>query len=190
MPGLMIDREILLEAPAEVVWRTITEPDQITQWFADRVVIEDWSKYPAGTKGVPGDWKPQNWGKATYDFAVVEVDENGLNGNDVAGFGFSWPRHRAGDDIEGQPLLRRRFRLGHEFRREFGICGDEGRPRGLACIAFLRKRPNCDPAFGIVEQDLREGGDHSEVRGDRMIGAFCVGHRSPRPSAIPPTQGN
>jgi hypothetical protein len=41
---------------------------------ADRVVIDDWSKYPVGTKGVPGDWKPQNWGKADYDFAVVEVD--------------------------------------------------------------------------------------------------------------------
>jgi uncharacterized protein YndB with AHSA1/START domain len=37
MPGLVIDRDILIEAPVEVVWRTITEPDQITQWFADRV---------------------------------------------------------------------------------------------------------------------------------------------------------
>ncbi|HEY3064524.1 MAG TPA: DUF3047 domain-containing protein [Methylomirabilota bacterium] len=41
---------------------------------ADQVVIEDWSKYAVGTKGVPGDWKTQNWGKATYDFAVVEID--------------------------------------------------------------------------------------------------------------------
>jgi hypothetical protein len=31
MPGLVIDREVLIEAPAEVVWRTITEPDQISQ---------------------------------------------------------------------------------------------------------------------------------------------------------------
>ncbi len=37
MSGLVIDREVLIEAPAEVVWRTITEPDQITRWFADRV---------------------------------------------------------------------------------------------------------------------------------------------------------
>jgi uncharacterized protein YndB with AHSA1/START domain len=29
MPGLMIEREIAIEAPVEVVWRTITEPDQI-----------------------------------------------------------------------------------------------------------------------------------------------------------------
>ena len=37
MPGLMIDRDVLIEAPVEVVWRTITEPDQMSQWFADRV---------------------------------------------------------------------------------------------------------------------------------------------------------
>src|SRR3979411_2690844 len=37
MPGLMIDRDILIEAPAEVVGRPITEPAQMSQWFADRV---------------------------------------------------------------------------------------------------------------------------------------------------------
>jgi uncharacterized protein YndB with AHSA1/START domain len=37
MTGLVIEREILIEAPADVVWRTITEPDQMSQWFADRV---------------------------------------------------------------------------------------------------------------------------------------------------------
>jgi uncharacterized protein YndB with AHSA1/START domain len=39
MPGLLIEREVVIEAPVEVVWRTITEPDQITQWFADRVEL-------------------------------------------------------------------------------------------------------------------------------------------------------
>jgi uncharacterized protein YndB with AHSA1/START domain len=37
MAGLAIEREVLIEAPAEVVWRTITEPDQMSLWFADRV---------------------------------------------------------------------------------------------------------------------------------------------------------
>jgi uncharacterized protein YndB with AHSA1/START domain len=37
MPGLVIEREILIEAPAEVVWRIITEPAQMSRWFADRV---------------------------------------------------------------------------------------------------------------------------------------------------------
>ena len=39
MSGLVIEREVLIEAPAEAVWRTITEPDQITQWFASRVEL-------------------------------------------------------------------------------------------------------------------------------------------------------
>jgi uncharacterized protein YndB with AHSA1/START domain len=39
MPGLAIEREVVIEAPAEVVWRTITEPDQMSQWFAKRVEL-------------------------------------------------------------------------------------------------------------------------------------------------------
>ena len=39
MAELRIEREIMIDAPVEVVWRTITEPDQISQWFADRVEL-------------------------------------------------------------------------------------------------------------------------------------------------------
>ncbi len=35
-----IERDIVIDAPVEVVWRTITEPDQISQWFADKVELE------------------------------------------------------------------------------------------------------------------------------------------------------
>jgi len=42
MPDLTISREVVIEAPVDVVWRTITEPGQMSEWFADRVdlVIE------------------------------------------------------------------------------------------------------------------------------------------------------
>jgi uncharacterized protein YndB with AHSA1/START domain len=40
MADLTIEREILIEAPAEVVWRIVTEPDQMTLWFASRVDLE------------------------------------------------------------------------------------------------------------------------------------------------------
>ena len=40
MTDLTIEREIVIDAPADVVWRTITEPDQIAQWFADRVELD------------------------------------------------------------------------------------------------------------------------------------------------------
>ncbi|HXA31664.1 MAG TPA: SRPBCC domain-containing protein [Acidimicrobiales bacterium] len=39
MADLVIERDVLIEASIQVVWRTITEPDQISQWFADRVEL-------------------------------------------------------------------------------------------------------------------------------------------------------
>jgi hypothetical protein len=41
---------------------------------AEQVVIEDWSKPAATTRGVPPEWKGQNWGSPKYDFAI-EVDD-------------------------------------------------------------------------------------------------------------------
>jgi len=42
-----------------------------TAWAADRVVVEDWRSYPVGTRGIPGEWKEQTWGKPTYDLEIV-----------------------------------------------------------------------------------------------------------------------
>jgi uncharacterized protein YndB with AHSA1/START domain len=35
-----IEREIVIDAPQSVVWRILTEPDQIVLWFADHVTLE------------------------------------------------------------------------------------------------------------------------------------------------------
>jgi uncharacterized protein YndB with AHSA1/START domain len=35
-----IEKEILIEAPIDVVWRVVTEPDQITQWFIDEAELD------------------------------------------------------------------------------------------------------------------------------------------------------
>jgi uncharacterized protein YndB with AHSA1/START domain len=40
MTDLTIEREIVIDAPIDVVWHTITAPDQITQWFADEVTLD------------------------------------------------------------------------------------------------------------------------------------------------------
>ena len=41
------------------------------------VLIEDWKGYKAGTTGLPGDWKAQNWGSPNYDnIKIVERPEN------------------------------------------------------------------------------------------------------------------
>jgi hypothetical protein len=42
-----------------------------TAWAADRVVVEDWRSYPLGTRGIPGDWKGQSWGRPTYDLEIA-----------------------------------------------------------------------------------------------------------------------
>lgn len=43
-------------------------------WAADRVVIEDWKKPPLGAKGIPRDWKGQNWGSPAYDMTIEDND--------------------------------------------------------------------------------------------------------------------
>jgi uncharacterized protein YndB with AHSA1/START domain len=40
MADIGIEREVDIDAPVDVVWRTITEPDQIVQWFAERVELD------------------------------------------------------------------------------------------------------------------------------------------------------
>jgi len=86
--GLMIEREILIDAPAEVVWRTITEPDQITQWFADRVdlVIE------------PGAHGYMGFGEQGGPVVVETVDP-------PARFSFRWNHPRDQEPVAGNSML-------------------------------------------------------------------------------------
>jgi uncharacterized protein YndB with AHSA1/START domain len=111
--GLVIEREVVIEAPAEVVWRTITEPDQMTQWFADRVelVVEPGARgyLGFGEQGGP---------------VVVEVVEP------PARFAFRWNYPRGEEPAAGNSVLveftltpegeeRTRLRVtesGHELR--------------------------------------------------------------------------
>jgi len=40
MSTYTIERDIEIEAPVDVVWRTITEPEQIRTWFTDAAELE------------------------------------------------------------------------------------------------------------------------------------------------------
>ena len=88
MPGLGIDREVLIEAPVEVVWRTITEPGQMSQWFADRVelVIEPGAHgfMEFGDQGGP---------------VVVETVEPPVR------FSFRWNHPRGAEPVAGNSML-------------------------------------------------------------------------------------
>jgi uncharacterized protein YndB with AHSA1/START domain len=35
-----IERDILIEAPVDVVWRAVTEPSQISSWFSDAAEVD------------------------------------------------------------------------------------------------------------------------------------------------------
>ena len=85
MTNTTIEREILIDAPVGIVWATITESDQIGQWFADRVEL---------------DLRPGGEGRLTFDnnataqavtaaIVVEQADEPRL-------FSFRWG-HPAGD---------------------------------------------------------------------------------------------
>jgi uncharacterized protein YndB with AHSA1/START domain len=88
MPGLTIERDILIEAPAEVVWRTITEPAQMSQWFADRVdlVVEP------GARGYLG------FGDQGGPVVVETVDP-------PTRFSFRWNHPRGEEPVPGNSQL-------------------------------------------------------------------------------------
>lgn len=54
MSTYVIERDIEIAAPIEVVWRTITEPEQIRRWFSDAAEIEA-HQGAAGTLTFEGD---------------------------------------------------------------------------------------------------------------------------------------
>ena len=83
-----IEREIVIDAPVEVVWRTITEPDQICQWFADKVELE----VKPGARGYMG------FGEQGGPVIVETVDR-------PTRFSFRW-NHPAGEEpAAGNSLL-------------------------------------------------------------------------------------
>jgi uncharacterized protein YndB with AHSA1/START domain len=113
MKELVIDREVVVDAPAEVVWRTITEPDQISRWFADRVdlVVE------------PGARGYMQFGDQGGPVVVETVDP-------PRRFSFRWNHPVDEDPVQGNSMLveftlmpegdeRTRLRVtesGHELR--------------------------------------------------------------------------
>ena len=113
MADLMVEHEVLIEAPADVVWRTITEPDQMAKWFADRVEL----KIEPGAHGYLG------FGDQGGPIVVETVDP-------PTRFSFRWNHPSGEEPLEGNSMLvefvltpegdeRTRLRVtesGHELR--------------------------------------------------------------------------
>jgi uncharacterized protein YndB with AHSA1/START domain len=88
MNDLTIEREVLIEAPVDVVWRTITEPAQISRWFADRVelVVE------------PGAHGYMHFGDQGGPIVVETVDP-------PARFSFRWNHPPGEEPVIGNSVL-------------------------------------------------------------------------------------
>lgn len=41
-------------------------------WASEHFVVEDWSKASVGHKGIPPEWKGQQWGSPAYDMTIAE----------------------------------------------------------------------------------------------------------------------
>jgi uncharacterized protein YndB with AHSA1/START domain len=87
-----IEREVVIDAPVDVVWRTITEPDQVSQWFADRVEL-------VAEPGGHGALYFEDGDRADSHPLVVEVVERPRR------FSFRW-NHPAGEEpVAGNSVL-------------------------------------------------------------------------------------
>jgi uncharacterized protein YndB with AHSA1/START domain len=93
-----IEREILIEAPAEVVWRVITEPDQISRWFSDEAEFE---AHPGGAGTLT--WKPGGRGgnKEVDMIAPIRV----VDTEPYRRFSFRWGHPHDASPGEGNSAL-------------------------------------------------------------------------------------
>jgi uncharacterized protein YndB with AHSA1/START domain len=92
-----IEREILIDASAEVVWGVITEPEQISRWFSDEAEVEE----RAGADGTL-TWRPGGRGAdkagAIVPIRVVEAEP-------FRRFCFRWNHPRGAEPDETNSAL-------------------------------------------------------------------------------------
>jgi uncharacterized protein YndB with AHSA1/START domain len=89
-----IEREILIEARAETVYRAITEPDQISQWFSDTAALDP----RPGGEGVLVFEDRATSQRATVQLQVVAAEPPHR-------FAFRWDHPEGTRPHEGNSLL-------------------------------------------------------------------------------------
>jgi uncharacterized protein YndB with AHSA1/START domain len=84
-----IERETLIEAPLEVVWAVVTEPEQITRWFSDAAQLD----LRPGGEGVLS-WQEHG----PVRLRVERVERPHL-------FSFRWMYPQGSEPLEGNSML-------------------------------------------------------------------------------------
>ena len=93
-----VEREIELDAPADVVWRALTEPEQLRRWFPCEVTVRG-GRWEVGA-ALTFEFPPRM--RLTYTGAVLEVDEPNLL---VFTWGPSTLRFQLSPDGDGTRLV-------------------------------------------------------------------------------------
>jgi uncharacterized protein YndB with AHSA1/START domain len=88
MTSLLIEREVLIDAPVEVVWRTITEPEEVSRWFADQVELV----------AEPGARGSMRFGEQGGDIVVDAVEA-------YTRFSFRWNFPPGEEPVAGNSIL-------------------------------------------------------------------------------------
>ena len=176
MANVEIERRSI-DAPVDVVWRTITEPDQISRWFADRVELV----------AEPGGHGAMYFGDGGEGGPLVVG-----SGGAVAASSFRW-NHPAGEEpVAGNSLLVE-FTLaaeGPEGTRLRGVEGGLARRGGPDAEMERYAAEHNESGWatflgrlaGLLAADGK-GAEHDERR--RVV----VGHRRPVPPPCPRPPG-
>jgi uncharacterized protein YndB with AHSA1/START domain len=98
MVPFSIEKEVVIEAPVDVVWEVVTQPDHIRQWFADEAEV-DLRAGGAGRLTFPG--------QKSYDLQVEAVEPPHK-------FAFRWVR-RPGAVVHADNSLLVEFTLQPEY---------------------------------------------------------------------------
>jgi uncharacterized protein YndB with AHSA1/START domain len=89
-----VEREILIQAPVEVVWRVVTEPEQISRWWSDTADID---LRPGGEGTLTWD------ARATSQAATVRIVVQRLEPPHL--FSFRWLHPAGAQAREGNSAL-------------------------------------------------------------------------------------
>ena len=64
-----IERSVHIEAPVELVWRMVTEPDQVVRWFADEIDLQARPGYEGSMT-----FRPESGGTVQVPITVESVE--------------------------------------------------------------------------------------------------------------------
>jgi uncharacterized protein YndB with AHSA1/START domain len=93
-----VEREILIEASAEVVWGVITESEQISRWFSDAAEVE-------GRAGADGTltWRPGGRGADKESDVIVPIRV--VEAEPFRRFSFRWSHPQGTEADESNSAL-------------------------------------------------------------------------------------